>query len=173
MKPTSGTTEHETGRAPRLRSMPGSMATGGTLPDVVWLDDLLDEFRQDDTGLPPLEEEDGHRHEPSCVYDGPSEYEDEDFGDLDREPDERACTEKPEYYIRARSEDPLDDTTRTFYYCPRHFALNLGYLCDVMSRRGPALEIRHFVDQGRLPDRMTIQSWGPIGQLPPDDTAQG
>lgn len=139
------------------------------LPNVIYLDDILNAFINDDIGLPPVKEDDDHRPEPQCAYDGPSMFEDEDFGDLYHDPDTSICTEKPEYYIRTHSHDPLDDRVYTYYYCPRHFALNIGYLCDVTSRRGPKTEIRNFVEQGDIPDCVRIQSWGPMTQLAPND----
>lgn len=137
-----------------------------SLPPVVYLDDILGQFHNDDTGLPPRDGDHGGRHEPQCIYASSGFDDDEDFADLDdpHAAERHDCHEKPEYYIKAYRSDPGDTATQpeTYYYCPRHFAANIGYLCDVMTRRTPDLEIQHFIEHGELPPRYTIQEWGPL-----------
>ena len=153
------------GTAARIRNVNVASPTA-TLPSVVYFDDVIAQFMDDDTGLPPVEDDDDDDGEPQCVYAYGGIDTDEDFADL-RHPvnaDEIECHEKPEYYIKAASSDPGDDGDRldTYYYCPRHFALNLGYLCDTMARRTPGMEIVRFLLNGELPPRYAIQDWGPI-----------
>lgn len=137
-----------------------------TLPTVVYFDDVIEQFKDDDTGLPTLEDDDDNNHDPVCVYAYDGIESDNDFADL-RNPkaaERDNCHEKPEYYIKAYPSDPGVENARleTFYYCPRHFAMNLGYLCDTMARRTPDMEIKRFMAHGELPPRYTIQEWGPI-----------
>lgn len=140
-----------------------------TLPSVVYFDDLIEQFKDDDTGLPPLEDEDDGDNKPRCVYAYNGIESDEDFADL-RDPkaaERENCQETPEYYIKAYSSDPGDaePTLETYYYCPRHFALNLGYLCDTMARRTPVMEMKRYMLRGELPPRYTLQEWGPLAAL--------
>ncbi|RSX54672.1 hypothetical protein [Bifidobacterium samirii] len=154
-----------TDAAARIRNVNVASPTA-TLPSVVYFDEVIARFMDDDTGLPPVEDDDDGDDEPQCVYAYGGIDTDEDFADL-RHPvdaDDIECHERPEYYIKATSSDPGDDGERldTYYYCPRHFALNLGYLCDTMDRRTPDMEIARFLLNGELPPRHTIQDWGPI-----------
>lgn len=129
------------------------------------LEQLFERLERDDAGLPPEGEEDDPRPEPLCVYADVSMFDDEDFGDLGRTEPVEGCQEKPEYYMYLRSADPGDTRPGVVYYCPRHFASNLGYLCDRMSRRTPEMEIRCYIDRGELPPRAQIISWGRMSDL--------
>lgn len=138
------------------------------LPNVVYVDDVINAFHDDDIDLPPrADDDDDHRPEPRCVYADPDFFDDDDFGDLYATERDEGCREKPEYYMRLKSRDPGDDEIKVVYYCPRHFAANLGYLCDTMSRRTPEMEIRRFIDHGIRPPRAAIIDWGPMSALGP------
>lgn len=140
-------------------------ATGALqgLGDVIYLDDVLDRFSDDGIGLPPIDDDDDDRNpKPMCEYSHSGMADDDDFADLWRTSESEPCHETPAYYIRSYSDNPADPELGTYYYCARHFAANLGYLCDVMSRRTPEMEIRRFMEQGELPPRYRIQEWGAL-----------
>ncbi|MBW3080728.1 hypothetical protein [Bifidobacterium saguinibicoloris] len=149
-------------------NLPMAAKPGLLLPGVLYLDDLLDEFKHDDIGLPPVDDEDdGDDGRPHCVYEyGGYTDEDDDFADLydtERNSD-YGCRETPEYYIKALSKDPGATSVETFYYCPRHFAINIGYLADVMARCPQEWEIDRYVNNGEIPPRFALQDWGRIGE---------
>lgn len=127
-----------------------------TSKSVIYYDDVIDDDFDD--GLWPRPgEDDDQDGEPHCIYmDIGTDNEESGKGG------ERVCREKPEFYLEVVSSDPLDDKPQVNYYCPRHFALNLGYMCDRMARRTPEMEKYRFVDNGEVPDRYTILGWGRI-----------
>lgn len=147
-------------------SVAAQTETDLSLPSVLYFDDVVNTFQDDDTGLPPRnDDDDDHRSEPRCVYADESMFDDEDFGDLARTDSDEGCREKPEYFMRISSPDPASDRATVVYYCPRHFASSLGYLCDRMSRRSPEKEIRHFIEHGELPPRARILDFGPMSAI--------
>lgn len=127
-----------------------------TSKSVIYYDDIIDDEFDDDL-WPRPGEDDNHDGEPHCIYmDIGADNEESGKGG------EHVCQEKPEFYMEVLGSDPLDDKPQVNYYCPRHFALNLGYLCDRMARRTPEMEKRRFVDNGEMPPRYTILGWGRI-----------
>ncbi|PLS29185.1 hypothetical protein [Bifidobacterium parmae] len=128
-----------------------------TSKSVLYYDDVIDDDFDDGFWPRPGDDDDDRGHEPHCLYmDIGADNEEEGNGG------EPVCQEKPEFYLELTTGDPLDDKPEVKYYCPRHFALNLGYLCDRMARRTPEMEQRRFVEHGELPDRYAIRGWGRI-----------
>lgn len=145
---------------------PTATKPGLMLPGVLYLDDVFEEFKRDDTGLPPIDDEDGDDGRLHCVYEsGGYTDEDDDFADLYDTERKRVygCQETPEYYIKSLLKDPGETRVETFYYCPRHFALNIGYLADIMARCPQEWEIDNYVNNGEIPPRFALQDWGRIG----------
>ncbi|KAB7790490.1 hypothetical protein [Bifidobacterium leontopitheci] len=138
------------------------------LPGVVYLDDVLQTFSDDGTGLPPIDDDDDdHGDGIHCVYEeGGYADEDDDFANVYGVGKRRdyGCREQPEYYIKALPKDPGNLEVDTYYYCPRHFALNLGFLVDEMTGMSPEDEMERYLNNGEIPPRFAIQEWGRIGE---------
>lgn len=140
---------------------------------VIWWDELTGAPDKDTPSDPPAGRGDRGDHR-VCEY-AHGGYCDED-GFLTWRTDpawiEPDCSAEAEYYITSRSRrDLLDPKIDTYYYCARHFAENLGYLCEGLASTTVEDERAALAATGELPNRMAVIAWGRIDDLDKADSA--
>lgn len=163
--------------APATRTETATETSGRLFPagKVIWWDELTGSPDKDTPDDPPEARERNKGKRRVCVYSGGNGYEDDDdFLTWRTDPDwiEPECSAEVEYYITARSRrDPLDPKIDTYYYCERHFADNIGCLCENLAATTVEDERAALAATGELPNRMSIIAWGSISDLDKADSA--
>ena len=169
MEDSTATAAAETVDAAVIRQQSASTETPGTLfpvGKVIWWDELTGSPDKDTPSDPPATGGRGDHH--VCQYTGSIYSDEDDFLTWRTNPEwfEPDCAEEAEYYITAINlRDPIQPTVDRYYYCVRHFAENIGYLCESLAAATPEDERAELASTGEIPNRMALLSWGRLSDL--------